>query len=107
MRRILVESIRRRQSLKRGGDLVRQELQDQDIPIQRKPEELLGVHDALDSLTQVNPRAAELVKLRYFVGFTLEEVAQIFDISPRTAANIWAYARSWLQVKLDDPSCGK
>ncbi len=101
MRRILVESARRKASLKRGGARLRQELDERDIPLQRAPEELLAVHDALDKLAEVDPRAAELVKLRYFAGFTLDEAAELLDISPRTADNLWAYARAWLLVQFE------
>jgi len=96
MRRILVESARRKASLKRGGDQARQSLADADLPLQRPPEELLAVHDALDKLAETDPRAAELVKLRYFAGFTLDEAAEALGISPRTADSVWAYARAWL-----------
>jgi RNA polymerase sigma factor (TIGR02999 family) len=101
MRRILVESARRRASLKRGGARARQPLDDLDIPLQRPPEELLAVHDALDRLAETDPRAAELVKLRYFAGFTLDEAAEALGISARTADNVWAYARAWLFARFD------
>ena len=101
MRRILVESARRKASLKRGGDLTRQPLDGADVALQRPPEELLAVHDSLDRLAEINPRAAELVKLRYFAGFTLEEAAEALGISPRTADSVWAYARAWLFARFD------
>jgi RNA polymerase sigma factor (TIGR02999 family) len=96
MRRILVESARRKASLKRGGEHARQPLDEAGVPLQRPPEELLAVHDALDKLAETDPRAAELVKLRYFAGFTLDEAAEALGISPRTADSVWAYARAWL-----------
>jgi RNA polymerase sigma factor (TIGR02999 family) len=101
MRRILVESARRKVSLKRGGGRERQSLDDADVPLQRPPEELLAVHDALDKLAETNGRAAELVKLRYFAGFTLDEAAAALGISPRTADSAWAYARAWLFSRFD------
>lgn len=101
MRRILVESARRKASLKRGGDLARQAFDVADVALQRPPEELLAVHDALDTLAQTDNRAAELVKLRYFAGFTLEEAAEVLGISPRTADSVWAYARAWLFARFD------
>jgi RNA polymerase sigma factor (TIGR02999 family) len=100
MRRILVESARRKASLKRGGEFTRQPLEEADIPLRRPAQELLAVHDALDQLTQTDPRAAELVKLRYFAGFTLEEAAEALGIAPRTAADVWAFARAWLFARL-------
>jgi RNA polymerase sigma factor (TIGR02999 family) len=104
MRRILVESARRKASLKRGGDQDRQPLDEADVPLQRPPEELLAIHDALDTLAATDPRAAELVKLRYFAGFTLDEVAEALGISPRTADSVWAYARAWLFARFDPAS---
>jgi RNA polymerase sigma factor (TIGR02999 family) len=104
MRRILVESARRKASLKRGGDHDRQPLDEAGVPLGRPPEELLAIHDALDTLAATDPRAAELVKLRYFAGFTLDEAAEALGISPRTADNLWAYARAWLFARFDPTS---
>ncbi len=104
MRRILVENARRKASLKRGGEPVRHALDEIDVSLQRPPEELLAVHDALDKLAETDPRAAELVKLRYFAGFTLDEAAEALGISPRTADSVWAYARAWLFVRFDPSS---
>ena len=101
MRRILVESARRKASLKRGGDHVRQPLDDDHVGPERPQEELLAVHDALDTLAATDRRAAELVKLRYFAGFTLAEAAEALGISPRTADSVWAYARAWLFAHLN------
>jgi RNA polymerase sigma factor (TIGR02999 family) len=101
MRRILVESARRKAAQKRGGELTRHSLEDADLPLRRPVEELLAVHDALDELAAMDARASELVKLRYFAGFTLEEAAAALSISPRTADSLWAYARAWLLVQFD------
>ena len=101
MRRILVESARGKSSRKRGGDWTRQPLDHAEIPLQRPVEELLAVHDALDQLAATDSRAAELVKLRYFAGLTLDEAAAALGISPRTADGVWAYARAWLLVQFD------
>jgi RNA polymerase sigma factor (sigma-70 family) len=100
MRRILVEAARRRQSVKRGGDLVRQDVDELDVPLKQPPEEVLAVHEALDKLAGIDSRAAELVKLRYFGGFTLKEAAEILGIAPRTADDVWAYARAWLAAEI-------
>jgi RNA polymerase sigma factor (TIGR02999 family) len=100
MRRILVEAARRRQSLKRGGALVRQDLEEVEIPLQQPAEEVLAVHEALDKLAGIDRRAAELVKLRYFAGFTMKESAEILGIAPRTADDVWSYARAWLGAEL-------
>jgi RNA polymerase sigma factor (TIGR02999 family) len=102
MRRILVEAARRRQSLKRGGNLARQDIDELDIPLAQPPEEVLAVHEALAKLAETNQRAAELVKLRYFAGFTIKEAAEILGIAPRTADDLWAYARAWLAAAIDE-----
>jgi RNA polymerase sigma factor (sigma-70 family) len=101
MRRILVEAARRRQSLKRGAKLVRHDVNELEIPLRQPPEEVLAVHDALDKLADTDKRAAELVKLRYFAGFTLKEAAEILEIAPRTADDVWAYARAWLAAEIE------
>jgi RNA polymerase sigma factor (TIGR02999 family) len=104
MRRILVEAARRRQSQKRGGDLVRQDVDELDVPLKQPPEEVLAVHEALDRLAVIDGRAAELVKLRYFGGFTLKEAAEVLGIAPRTADDVWAYARAWLAAEIESQS---
>jgi RNA polymerase sigma factor (TIGR02999 family) len=102
MRRILVESARRRRAFKRDGG--RQEHgQDLDqilVPIEQNPTEVLSVSDALDDLSDEDERAAQLVKLRYFAGFTIAECAEILDIAPRTVDLTWAYAKAWLAIRL-------
>ena len=104
MRRILVEAARRRQSLKRGGNLVRQDIDELAIPLRQPPEEVVAVHEALDKLAQIDHRAAELVKLRYFAGFTMKEAAEILGVAPRTADDVWAYARAWLAAEMERTS---
>lgn len=101
MRRILVETIRRKQRLKHGGGRSR-ERQEQDIPAPELPEWLLDVDEALDKLAAASPQAAELVKLRYFSGFTNAEAAALLGFSARQANRVWAYARAWLREELDD-----
>jgi RNA polymerase sigma factor (TIGR02999 family) len=102
MRRILVEIARRKQRLKHGGGRSREE--ETEIACAEKPERLLALDDALNQLASFNPQAAELVKLRYFVGFTNAEAASLLDISPRKANQVWAYARAWLREALGDDS---
>jgi RNA polymerase sigma factor (TIGR02999 family) len=101
MRRILVEAGRRRQSLKHGGGRRREPLDGINLPSNHSSDELLAVHEALDRLAAADPRAAELVKLRYFAGFTGKEAAEILGIAPRSADAMWAYARAWLAVDLN------
>jgi RNA polymerase sigma factor (TIGR02999 family) len=96
MRRILVESARRKSRLKRGANARPLELTD-DLPAPAAPlEDVLAVDDALDQLAARDPAAAELVKLHYFAGLTLEEAADVLGTSHRTAYRDWAFARAWL-----------
>jgi RNA polymerase sigma factor (TIGR02999 family) len=102
IRRILIENARRKQSLKRGGGFIRQELHDDLPPSLPEPQEnLLALEEALQKLTSVNPQVAELVQLLYFGGLTLPEAAQTLDISSRTAGRLWAYARAWLRREIE------
>jgi RNA polymerase sigma factor (TIGR02999 family) len=101
MRRILVESARRKQRLKHGGGRVR-EHEEKDIPCPERPEHLLALDEVLDRLVSTSPQAAELVKLRYFAGFSNAEAAALLGISPRKATQVWAYARAWLREELGD-----
>jgi RNA polymerase sigma factor (TIGR02999 family) len=103
MRRILVESARRRQSLKRGGNARRADL-DADLLAAPEPrEDLLALDEALDKLAAKNKQAAELVQLRYFGGLTLPEAAEALGMAPRTAGRLWAYARAWLRHEVEGP----
>ena len=100
MRRILVDHARRKKSLKRGGDLEREELHDSILVLAAPPDELLAVHEALDQLAREDPPAAELVKLRYFLGMTMQESAAALGMAPRTAELLWTYARAWLRRQI-------
>jgi RNA polymerase sigma factor (TIGR02999 family) len=100
MRRILVDQARRHQAAKRGGALVREELQDLVSAPPRPVEEVLALDDILDRLSDVDPVAANLVKLRFFVGLNMTEAAIALGISVRSAHEIWAYAKSWLHKKM-------
>jgi RNA polymerase sigma factor (TIGR02999 family) len=96
MRRILVENARRKKSAKRGGGLCRVDLQDSDVSTQIPPDDLLALDEALRALGKEDPVTADLVKLRYFAGLSLQQVAKILGISQRTAARYWVYGRVWL-----------
>jgi RNA polymerase sigma factor (TIGR02999 family) len=100
MRRILVDQARRRKAAKRGGEAQREELDGSEISAGRPIEELLAVDELLDRLSDIDPTAANLVKLRFFVGLNMSEVAEGMGVSVRTAHDIWAYARTWLHQKL-------
>jgi RNA polymerase sigma factor (TIGR02999 family) len=101
MRRILVESARKRLAAKRGGRLERVELDDFDIPLgaQKTDDDILAIHEALDRFAVSFPDMAELVKLRYFVGMTLEEAGQALGVTGRTAKRWWAFSRAWLKAE--------
>ena len=106
MRRILVESARRKGREKHGGRLDRREFVPGDIASPVPSEELLAIHEALGRLEVINPEAAQLVKMRYFAGFTIQETAQHMGISPRKANQIWTYARAWLATEIADGNSG-
>jgi len=96
MRRILVENARRKQRVKRGGERKRMDLDDACLVTNLPPDELLLLNDAIESLAAHDPYAAELVKLRYFVGLSVEESADSIKLSRTSAYRHWTYARAWL-----------
>jgi len=96
MRRILIDRARRKRAVRHGGGQVRVDIQELDLASPDADDQLLAVNDALDKLAAQDSLEAELVKLRYFAGLTVEEAAGLLDISPRTARNYWAHARTWL-----------
>jgi RNA polymerase sigma factor (TIGR02999 family) len=96
MRHILIDSARRKRALRHGGGQVRVDLQEVAIIAQAPDDELLAVHDVLDELATEDPQKAELTKLRYFVGMSFEEAAEVLGISVATAKRYWAYSRAWL-----------
>jgi RNA polymerase sigma factor (TIGR02999 family) len=96
MRRILVDRARRRLSRKRGGDMVRVELDAVEIPVPEDDTLILRVHEALGRLESEDPEKAEVVKLRFFVGLDRAEVAAILGISERTVQRHWTFAKAWL-----------
>jgi RNA polymerase sigma factor (TIGR02999 family) len=102
MRRILVESARRKGRRKHGGEWQRVELQDSDLATSVPDERLLAIDEALDRLAADDPCAAELVKLRFFGGFSLSDAAEIVGVSRTNAYEQWAYARAWLRCEVED-----
>jgi len=103
MRRILIDNARRKHALRHGGGQERINLETAEIAAPGSDEELLEVHEALDRFAQIDPTKAELVKLRYFVGLTIPEAAQVLGISEPTAKRWWAYARAWLYREIRRP----
>ena len=106
MRRILVEKARRKTRKKHGGQFERQEF---DAEVLASPEvtdqaELLAIDESLGDLAAASPRKAELVKLRYFLGFGLNEAAEVLGVSVSTAEQDWRFAKAWLRRRLADRS---
>ena len=96
MRRILVDKARRRQRPKHGGDLQRVALDEARVVRPDGADDLLALDEALTRLAEEDAAKADLVKLRYFAGFTVEEAAELLGISRATANRYWTYARAWL-----------
>ena len=96
MRRILVDNARRKRAIRHGGGQQRVDWEEADLAAPGGDDELLAADEALDRLAARSQIEADLVKLRYFVGMTLEEAAEALGISARTADNYWAHARAWL-----------
>jgi len=100
MRRILVESARRKNREKRGGDFHRVEFQENLLSAPERDERLIALDEALERFAAIEPEKAELLKLRSFAGMTLDEAALVLGISATTADRWWAYARAWLRVEI-------
>src|SRR5262245_40902433 len=96
MRRILVETARRNRRLKHGGDLARCELDPSAIAAPEAAVDLVEQDEALAKLEKAHPRKAELVKLRFFAGLTVDQTSEVLGIAPSTADRDWAYAKAWL-----------
>ena len=96
MRRILVESARRKKRLRHGGEFERVKLDTLELPLPMPVDELLALNDALDRLAEVDARAGQVVKLCFFVGLTQEQAAAQLGVSLATAERLWAFARAWL-----------
>lgn len=103
MRRILVEKARRKHSQKFGGGWKRQEFDAASIVSEDRSEALLALDEALTKLQDRWPEKAQLVKLRYFAGLTVQEAAQALKVSVATAERYWTFARAWLQAQLSQP----
>jgi RNA polymerase sigma factor (TIGR02999 family) len=103
MRRILIEKARRNLRVRHGGGHKKLDLNELDLADQAPAENVLALNDALETLAAEEPVVADVVKLRYFAGLTLQEVANALDLSLRTANRHWAYAKAWLYDKLSEP----
>jgi RNA polymerase sigma factor (TIGR02999 family) len=101
MRRILVENGRRKRAARHGGGQAKLDIQEIELAAPAPDDELLAVNDALDKLAVRDKRKAELVKLRYFIGLTTEEAAQVLGISVATADRWWNFSRAWLYEEIE------
>ncbi|MEM6471309.1 MAG: sigma-70 family RNA polymerase sigma factor [Planctomycetota bacterium] len=105
MRRILIESARRRSAEKRGGDRIREPLQPGDaVACPEDDQTLLELDDALTKLASADPKLAQMVQLRYFAGLTIDQTAEMLGCSSRTVKRNWTYAKAWLQREMQNPS---
>jgi RNA polymerase sigma factor (TIGR02999 family) len=102
MRRILVESARKKKRQRHGGEFRRVDLQEAVSLADSPPDDLLALDEALSRLATREPAKAELVKLRYFAGLSIDEAADLMRISRTTAKRYWAFARAWLLAEIDD-----
>ena len=102
MRRIHVESARRRQALKRGAGARPLDIEEVQLFQTQASEELLAIDEALDMLADEDPTAADLVKLKYIVGMSMKETAQALGLSLRSAERTWNYSRAWLRRKISN-----
>jgi RNA polymerase sigma factor (TIGR02999 family) len=100
MRRILIDRARRRQVLERGGYAERQDCSESNLVMPAPSDELLAVHEALDKLAAEDSEAAQLVKLRYFIGMSMPEAADALEMPLRNAERLWTFARAWLRDAL-------
>jgi RNA polymerase sigma factor (TIGR02999 family) len=102
MRRILVENARRKRAVKHAGDRERVSLEGLEVVDAAPPEQLLALNEALTKLAALDPQKAELVKLRFFTGLSIEDSAKALAISPATAKRWWTFARTWLLREVED-----
>ena len=100
MRRILVESARRKKRAKHGGDLHRVELHDQDVPVRPPPDEIIALDEALTRLAEEDPEATQVVQLHFFAGLSIDQAAKALGVSRATAYRQWSYARAWLRCAI-------
>src|SRR5438132_5673277 len=107
MRRILVESARKKKRLRHGGGRHRVDLQEAVSLADSPQDDLLALDEALTQLAAREPAKAELVKLRYFAGLSIDEAADLMHISRSTAKRYWAFARAWLLAEIDDAEAGR
>ena len=102
MRRILIDRARRRKTLRAGGEFVRIDFSGIDSEMDGSQLDILALDEALERLSNINPRKSKLVKLRFFAGLTVEQAAKTLGISTATAIEDWAYAKCWLRFEMSE-----
>lgn len=107
MRRILIDNARRKRARRHGGGQQRVDVEELEIAVAVKDDDLLEVDAALERFAALDQQKAELVKLRYFTGLTIAEAAEILGVSAPTANRWWAYARAWLHKDIEDQKRGR
>lgn len=107
MRRILIDRARRKNAIRHGGGQQRVDIQDVDLAAPGEDDQLLALNEALGRLAEQDKLKAELAKLRYFGGLTIQEAAQVLDISEATAKRYWTYARAWLYREIKGGKDGR
>jgi RNA polymerase sigma factor (TIGR02999 family) len=107
MRRVLIDNARRKQAVKRGGNQARVELNDAALATEGEDDNLLAIDQALQKLAETDPKTAELVKLRYFAGLSLPQIAVVLDMSQRSVERLWTYAKAWFQEELSGDQDGR
>lgn len=100
MRRILIESARRKQSLKGGGEYQRISIHESEFGEDGQPDDLLGLDEALRKFERQSPRKAQVVKLRYFAGLNIPQTAEVLGVAESTVIADWAYAKGWLKLEI-------
>lgn len=100
IRRILVDHARARAAAKRGGDLTILPINDSDTPAPASSVDLLALDEALEQLARMDPRQSRIVELRFFGGLTVDQTAEVLELSPRTIKSEWRTARAWLYAQL-------
>jgi RNA polymerase sigma factor (TIGR02999 family) len=106
MRRILVENARRKRCLKRCSGRQRIDVDEGQLAVEGPSEYILALDEALPKLAEVNPTVADLVRLRYFAGLTLDQAAELLGVSRRTTDRYWAFAKAWLYKRITEGETG-
>lgn len=102
MRRILVDHARSHRAEKRGGNWEKMEFDEAVAPLAEKSVDLVALDEALQKLMRLDPRQSQIVELRFFGGMTVEEIAEVLDVSPRTVKREWRLAKAWLRREISD-----